>query len=419
MSQGKVYVIGGGLSGLSAAVALAREGRNVELIEAANQAGGRCRSYFDSTLDRVIDNGNHLVLSGNHATFSYLRTVGAEKSLTGPNRAEFTFADLATGKRWTITPNDGPLAWWVMSDKHRVPGTKVTDYLGVAGLMFASKSQRVQDAMRCEGTLWQRLLEPFLLAALNLQPETASAFLAGAIVRETLAKGGRYYYPRVAEPHLASALVDPALAYLKAKGAMVRLGQRLRKLNISQRTIVGLDVGTEIQLDRKDLVVLAVPPWVAAELLPGLKTPTQHSAILNAHYLVTPPKGIPAVVGLIGGTAQWVFAFSDRISVTVSGANQLVDLDREFLAQTLWNDVAKVHGLPLSLPPWQVVKEKRATFAATPEQDALRPNAATEYANLVLAGDWTQTGLPATIEGAIRSGQKAAQLVLRHKAYNP
>ena len=100
--------------------------------------------------------------------------------------------------------------------------------------------------------------------------------------------------------------------------------------------------------------------------------------------------------------------------MTVSGADQLVDLDRESLARLLWHDVAAVHGLSEELPPWQIVKEKRATFAATPEQDALRPNAATAFANLVLAGDWTQTGLPATIEGAIRSGYKAAQLALRN-----
>jgi len=413
MTQGTVYVIGAGLSGLSAAVAIAGKGRKVELIEAANQAGGRCRSYFDSTLGRTIDNGNHLVLSGNHATFDYLRAIGAERGLTGPNRAEFNFADLNTGKRWTITPNDGPLAWWVLSKTRRVPDTKPSDYLGMAGLMFANKRQRVQDAMKCEGVLWDRLLDPFLLAALNIKPEIGSAALAGAIVRETLAKGGRHYYPRIAEPHLASALVEPALAYLKARDATVRFGQRVRKLTLAPGRIAAFDVGEETQLGPKDSVVLAVPPWVAAELIPGLKTPTDHSAIVNAHYLIAPPKGVPAIVGLIGGTAQWVFAFSDRVSVTVSGADQLVDLGRESLARTLWRDVAHVHGLSPELPPWQVVKEKRATFAAIPEQDALRPNAATDYANLVLAGDWTQTGLPATIEGAIRSGHKAAQLALR------
>ena len=109
-------------------------------------------------------------------------------------------------------------------------------------------------------------------------------------------------------------------------------------------------------------------------------------------------------------TAEWIFTFPDRVSVTVSGADAIVDRGREDLACTLWGDVAKALGLPPVLPVWQIVKEKRATFAATPEQDALRPAAKTGWKNLVLAGDWTQTGLPATIEGALRSGFKAASL---------
>ena len=105
------------------------------------------------------------------------------------------------------------------------------------------------------------------------------------------------------------------------------------------------------------------------------------------------------MLGVIGGTAEWIFAFPDRISVTVSGADAIVDRDREELAQTLWADVAPRLGIAAPLPPWQIVKEKRATFAATPAQDARRPAAKTGWRNLFLAGDWTETGLPATIEG--------------------
>jgi hydroxysqualene dehydroxylase len=107
---------------------------------------------------------------------------------------------------------------------------------------------------------------------------------------------------------------------------------------------------------------------------------------------------------------EWIFAFADRISVTVSGADRLVDMDREALAALLWRDVAAVHGLPIEPPVWQIVKEKRATFAATPEQNARRPEAQTRWDNVILAGDWTATGLPATIEGALRSGSHAADL---------
>jgi uncharacterized protein with NAD-binding domain and iron-sulfur cluster len=118
------------------------------------------------------------------------------------------------------------------------------------------------------------------------------------------------------------------------------------------------------------------------------------------------------MLGLFGGTAEWAFAFPERISVTVSGADAIVDRDREDLARTLWRDVAAAHRLSATLPPWQIVKEKRATFRATPDQATKRPGTRTPLANVFLAGDWTATGLPATIEGAVRSGQAAADMAI-------
>jgi len=159
--------------------------------------------------------------------------------------------------------------------------------------------------------------------------------------------------------------------------------------------------------------VLAVPPWVAKELVPDLTVPTEFCAIVNAHFRFPAPKGAPPIMGVIGGMVEWIFAFEDRISVTVSGADAIVDRDREDLARTLWDEVCRALRITANLPAWQVVKEKRATFAATPQEDMKRPPAKTKWRNLMLAGDWTDTGLPATLEGAIRSGDTAAALALR------
>ncbi|MFN5669532.1 FAD-dependent oxidoreductase, partial [Bradyrhizobium sp.] len=109
---------------------------------------------------------------------------------------------------------------------------------------------------------------------------------------------------------------------------------------------------------------------------------------------------------------EWLFAFPQRLSVTISNGDRLVDMPREELAQAIWRDICKASGVSGDLPPWQIVRERRATFEATPEQNALRPGATTAQKNLFLAGDWTATGLPATIEGSVRSGDRAADLVL-------
>jgi len=407
------YVVGGGLAGLSAAVLLAENGRKVELIEGAPQAGGRCRSYFDPVLGQVIDNGNHLVLSGNHCVRSYLHSVGADSALVGPDRAEFNFADLSSGAKWTIRPNESAIAWWILSSARRVPDTDPFDYLALLSLLLAGTDKRISDVIRCEGPLWDRLLQPFLLAVLNSDPRNASAALAGAVIRESLAKGGHAYHPRIAHPTLAAAFVDPALEFLKRKGASVRIGQRVRAVTFDDSRLSALQLPEgAIGVDQGDTVILAVPPWVATELVPGLTAPTEFCSIVNAHFRIAPPAGAPLMTGVIGGLAEWIFAFPDRISITVSGADAIVDKDREELARTFWSEVSKVFNLTTGLPPWQIVKERRATFAATPEQAALRPKTVTRWPNLLLAGDWTDTGLPATIEGAIRSGQKAARLVL-------
>ena len=414
---GVVHVVGAGLAGLSAATLLAERGRRVILSEAAAQAGGRCRSYFDPQLGMTIDNGNHLVLSGNRAVQAYLKRIGASDRLAGPDKAEFAFFDLRDGARWRMRPSDGRLPWWIFQPDRRAPGTRAADYAVLAAFMRGHPGKRMDQVIACQGPLWEKMLEPVMLAVLNTAPAEGSMDLAGAVVRESLAKGGMASRPRIAEPTLAAAFVEPALAYLEARGVEVRLRRSLKGISQAGARATSLAFADgEAALGEGDRVVLAVAPAPAQSLLPALGVPDDFRAIVNGHFVLPPGfdwRAAAPMTGLIGGVAEWVFVFHDRISVTVSGADAIVDQDRESLAMRLWADVARTLGLGAApLPAWQIVKEKRATFAATPEQDARRPRAgASGLANVILAGDWTQTGLPATIEGALRSGETAAGLV--------
>ena len=133
-----VHVVGAGLAGLAAAVRLVERGQAVTVYEAAQQAGGRCRSFFDRTLGRVIDNGNHLLVSGNRSALAYLDAIGASDRLIGPKHASFPFLDLSTGERWTVRPNRGALPFWITLPSRRVPDTHVSDYFVAWGLWRAS-----------------------------------------------------------------------------------------------------------------------------------------------------------------------------------------------------------------------------------------------------------------------------------------
>ena len=329
--------------------------------------------------------------------------------MKGPPGADFPFVDLTSGERWTVRPNAGRLPWWVLSKARRVPGTRAADYLALGKLLRARPNQTIGELMACAGTLYHRLWQPLLLAALNTDPPESSAALAGAIIRETLAKGGAAWRPLIAAEGLAAAFVDPALRWLGSHGADVRMERPLRALDLTGDKATTLRFAEEaIDLGANDAVVLAVPPAAAVSLLPELPAPKSFRSIVNAHFKMVPPPSLPPILGLVHGTVEWIFAFPDRISITISGADRLLDVPRETLVHTLWSDVQRATGLDDPLPPWQIIREKRATFAATPAEDALRPATRTRLANLVLAGDWTATGLPATIEGSIRSGDKAA-----------
>jgi len=411
--QNTVHIIGAGISGLSAAVRLANANYSVHVHEATQQAGGRCRSYFDAATNLTIDNGNHLLLSGNRHALAYARSIGTEAGLVGPKCAQFPFVDLGTGQRWQLDLGDSRLPLWVFDEARRVPDTGLLDYLALMPLIWAAPSKLVGDAIRCEGTLYQRLVQPLLLAALNVDPPEGSAGLAGAVVRETLLAGGQACRPLIARDGLSAVLIEPAIKLLQEKGASIRFGHELREFAMSADGVAQLKFGDDtVAVEPGDAVVMAVPPRAASSLLPGLKTPSKFRAIVNAHFRFDPPKDMPPILGIVGGLVEWLFAFPQRLSVTISNADRLVDMPREELAQAIWRDICKAGGVRGELPPWQIVRERRATFEATPEQNALRPGPSTNWRNLFLAGDWTDTGLPATIEGSVRSGDRAADLVL-------
>ena len=414
--QHTVHIIGAGISGLAAAVRLANADFKVHVHEATQQAGGRCRSYFDAATNLTIDNGNHLLLSGNHHAVAYARSIGTEAGLVGPQRAQFPFVDLNTGQRWKLDLGDSRLPLWVFDRERRVPDTRLLDYFALMPLIWAAQGRLVGDTIPCRGTLYQRLVQPLLLAALNVDPPDGSAGLAGAVVRETLLAGGKACRPLIARDGLSAVLVEPAIKLLRAKGASIHFGHELRQFGMSEDGIGELRFGDGTTVvEPHDTVVMAVPPRPAAGLLPGLKTPSKFRAIVNAHFRFDPPGHMPPILGVVGGLVEWLFAFPQRLSVTVSNADRLVDMPREELAQAIWRDICAAGALRGELPPWQIVRERRATFEATPEQNALRPGAVTNRKNLFLAGDWTDTGLPATIEGSVRSGNRAADLVLaRH-----
>jgi squalene-associated FAD-dependent desaturase len=381
-----IPIVGAGVAGLAAALTLQERGIPVRLYEAAPQAGGRCRSWQDDALG-TLDNGTHLVLSGNQAVERYLRRADSSDEMPSEPPV-FEFADIRDARRWQVDlRRPWQLGWGGLAALKPLlagPETSIADCLG-------------------QSRLWESLWRPFAIAALNTEPEAASARSLAAILRGSLLRGPAACRPRLARTSLAAAFITPALDKLPP----VNFGRRLVGLEIAGDGLTGLRFA-DGELMATDKAILALPAWEIARLIPSLPVPTEHRAIVNLH--VPCPTPAPRLMGLIGATAEWISWRDGIASLTVSAADRLLDEAGPDLARRLWQEVAGVLGVSPALPAeWQLVREKRATFAATPSLERLRPRTFDGPQGIALAGDWTATGLPATLEGACRSGEAASQ----------
>ncbi|MEM8937206.1 MAG: hydroxysqualene dehydroxylase HpnE [Pseudomonadota bacterium] len=417
----RIHIIGAGLSGLAAATRLSEQGVDVLVYDSASQAGGRCRSFHDKHLERDIDNGNHLIMSGNRAALSYLKTIGAEDPLIGPEFATYPFVDVKSGARWTVRINDGPIPFWVFDKEWRVPETKVLDYVKAGAIAFAGADKTVSDIVDKNSVLFNRFWEPLTLAVLNTTPDRGSAQLLWRVIRETFLLGGQASTPRVARLGLGPSFIDPAVAFVERNGGAVRLKTRLRNAWMEGGRVSSLNFPDEtVIVDEGDQVIFALPPTRLKQIMPELNPPTDDASILNIHFRISEPVsgdvlGQSPFIGMVSSDGQWAFVRDDVVSVTTSASDALGtdDLPNDTVVAKIWAEVKT--ALKLQEEDYEkvrVIREKRATPDQSPEGVRQRLQPETQYKNLFLAGDHIDTGVPATIEGSIRSGNNAAALAL-------
>ena len=413
----RAVVVGAGLAGLVAAEGLARAGRAVTLIEASPKAGGRCRSYEDARLGRTIDNGNHLILTANRAVLAWAeRTGGAGALRTG--EAAFPFVDLEDGRRWTLRIGRGPLG--ALARGARPPGARLAPLLADMARIAGARGTTVGGAVRDRGAAWRGFWDPMSRAVLNEDPARADAGLLRAVLLRAFARGAAGSRPVFAPEGLGAALVEPALHHLARLGVATRYRTPAQAVRVEGGRVAALALrdGTTIPIGPGDGVVLAVPLPALAALMPDLALPGPGPAIANAHFLC-PTGRMPPVTAVLGAAAQWIFVRGDVVSVTVSAAERspLAGLDRDAALARLWREVRGALRLmgeaaPDAMPPARFLREKAATFDQSPAGARARPATRTSLTNLVLAGDHVATGLPATLEGAVVSGERAAAALL-------
>lgn len=401
-----VHVVGAGLAGLAAALTLSRAGRAVVLHEASPGAGGRARALPDGG-----DNGTHALIGANPAALALLDEIGARADWIEPEPEALPVYDLVAARLHHVAL--APRLW--RRPDRRPPGLGAAAFLALLRAALPGRHVTVAQAFARHPELLRGFVEPLTLAALNTPVEEAGLRRLGAVLRRLWRPEACRLY--VARRGLGPDLVEPALALLRRRGVEIRPGHRLRGLEREGHRLTHLRFGAaRMPIAPEQRVVLAVPPWEAVRLLPGLRVPERHAPILNLHFQHASGAG-PRFLGLLGGLSQWVLVRPGGVAVTVSAATAALLRDAEAKAPAIWwelREAALAAGLPgpwpEAPPPWRIVKEHRATPLHEPDQPPPPPPHPAE--NLILAGDWMEPVLPATIEAAVRSGQRAGRWAL-------
>ncbi|MBF0455644.1 MAG: FAD-dependent oxidoreductase [Magnetococcales bacterium] len=433
-----VLILGGGVAGLAAAVGVVEAGLRPLVLEAARQPGGRARSFYDRQMGEILDNGPHLLIGGYHATLRLLEKLGTRNRLAASPTVSYQFWRREAGWYGLNCP-DWPAPLHLLAGVMTFPAFSLRDRLTTlrlgpalcqsrATLEKKTVTQWLHGAGQA-GTVFETLWAPLCLATLNEPAGSANAALFAEVLSQSFFHNRHNARPLVPTVPLSQLIAEPASALIEKKGGLVLCGERVKSIRMERGFVVGVTTGrwdfslppALISALPYDALSKLVPLWAEKAGFARLSS----APIVSVHLTYDGPITLPApLVGLPFETSQWLFDRSlqhpdsqegaGRISGVMSGAYRESHWSKKKLMETVAADLQRL--LPQRdrsrLVGARVVKERRATFSPWPHSSELRPGGQTPWKNMRLAGDWTATHLPATLEGAVLSGEAAVEKVL-------
>jgi len=443
-----IIVIGAGVAGLAAAVECAAAGRRVLVFERNHYAGGRARSFRDDTAGDIIDNGQHLLMGCYTATRRYLGRIGTEHLayLQPSLRIPYLRAVFATAEFSAVRL---PAPFHVLGGLLRfapLSSSERWQLRALAGTLLTSSGWKEQELDTMTADEWltslgqgpearRYLWDVITIGALNDHPRNVSALLLYRVLRTAFFGARTNASLMIPTVGLSELLVDPAIQFIESHSGSVRLSIGVEHILVEKERVTGVQLndGTSVPAS----AVISTVPWYSFHQLTKSSFPFPHSSITNQQSIFASSFSPSTILSLhlwfdrtvmhqdfaavLDKRIQWIFAkrsvipHAQRLTLVISGANALVELSKEELVADAMRDLEQL--LPdietAKLIHSVVIKEKRATFVPRPGLESLRPGTETEISNFFLAGDWTNTGYPATIEGGVMSGEKAGKRVLR------
>jgi squalene-associated FAD-dependent desaturase len=442
-----VLIIGGGFAGLAAAVDLAEAGRRVLLLERRSFLGGRAYSFTDKTTGDTIDNGQHLMMGCYHRTLRFLEKIGSLDKLKVQPDPQVDF--LHEGANGSVTrasfkcpPLPAPLH--LLGGLARLKTIGWRDRLRALGVGLAVRALNGDRGKLAEITVreWleslgqseriqRRFWGPMALATLNEAPEVASADMFARVIELGFMRAKRDSAMVISRVGLSDLYTRQARDFIEGRGGEVRLNADVARIEFEGACAAGVTLRSGEGIEA-DVVISAVPYFALRRMLPA-EVASAHlpcldrfksAPIVSINLWYDEPITDLEFAGLLDSPIEWVFnknaisgATSKRpqhLALVISGAHKFADRPKEELMATADDEMRRFFPAARNQKPIHsfVVREHDATISHTVGTARLRPSQRTQFQNFFLAGDWTDTGLPATIEGAVWSGQECAQIIL-------
>lgn len=426
----KCLIIGGGLAGLSSAVFLNQKGYNAELIEASPKLGGRTYSFFDKENNTEIDNGQHILMGSYVTTFELLKIINAESIPEYQSNLEIEYYKKGGVKYLLKSPNkfyplnliQALLNFKAITFRERVSVIKLLTKLAfvnknfkinktVLEYLIANKqSQNVLDSV------WELLT----VSALNTRINEASVNIFLFTLKKMFFEGNKPSTIVLPKVPLGKLFIEPIEIYFKKNKVKYSCSEKVESILTKNNKIVAVNTNKR-NISEFDNVILAVSnnalkkinsksPFISDEIL-NLET----SSIITIHIWLKNKLIENSFAGLIGSKIHWIFNNGSHISIVISAADEYISLKNSEILKIVVGELT--HYFPNfskeSINNFKVIKEKRATVKCNSSNEKLRLKIGSNLKNLVLAGDWTNTKLPGTIEGAILSGKLASEKIYK------
>ncbi len=426
-----VCVIGGGIAGLSAAVFLAQENFKVTLFEKKQLLGGRLTSYYDRKLNCYFDNGQHLLIGAYKSTFLFLDIVDAKKNFKFQTRLRIPF----------LMPNRNKILFELPKQNNKLNAAlsflklntlSVLDRLKLIKML--NRLQRINSEEFIEKSVKEFLTENnqskaaqerfwniIAISTLNCSPSEASAKMFIDILKVMFLAGTQDSILVIPEIDLSNAYVNNCIEYLNQKNCTINLGEGIEKINYSENSIISILTSQKRKL-KYDYYILAIDWWSCSEILNQLsmhnhKLELSNSPILSVHLWTDRSFMEEEFYSLVDSPIQWIFRKDGFVSVVISNPAELIEKTKEEIIELCNYELKKYFRSyeDVRIIDCRIVKEKKATFIPNSDSYKIRPDQKTQFENLFLAGDWTMTNLPSTIESAVLSAKKCAELISKNE----